>query len=158
MTIRESIESAFRDVPYPGDDNITRCTHADCLECAEVAEHFRGMTWHGHTMQSLWRVRDTIPLLTPEALHYFLPAFMLAILDTPQDADITPISIIGQFTPPAQSADERQRAYFDTRLAQFTPAQRQAIADFLREIARVDPDETGIPKAVQILIGHETAA
>src|SRR2546430_5212377 len=43
MTIRESIESVFADVPYPGDDNVTRCTHEDCLECDEIVAYFRGM-------------------------------------------------------------------------------------------------------------------
>src|SRR5689334_6156359 len=125
MTLRESIESAFGDVPHPGDDNITR--HAGCLECAEIADYFRGKSWRGHSMQGLWRIRDALPLLTPEALHYFLPAFMLAVLDAPDEADVTPEAIIGTFTPPPDAADEQQRAYFAGRLTRFTTAQRCAI-------------------------------
>lgn len=106
-------------------------------------------------MQGLQRVKEAIPFLTPEAFHYFLPGFMIAILDEPQDAGLAPTSIVGQFTPPPDSADEPRRVYFTERFTRFTPAQRNAIADFLREYARLDLYESGIPKAVQTLVGSE---
>jgi len=51
MTVPESIESAFADVPYPGDDRIA--DHNNCAECDDVREHFRGATWRGHTIAEL---------------------------------------------------------------------------------------------------------
>ncbi len=72
MTVQESIESAFLDVPYPGDDNITRCTYEDCLECAEVAEHFRGKGLQLPDPPFL----DCVPLrfgIADASAHYHVP-------------------------------------------------------------------------------------
>ena len=60
MTVQESIESAFADVPYPGDDRIAE--HQNCPECDDVREHFRGATWRGHTVVELQQYQSVLPL------------------------------------------------------------------------------------------------
>jgi hypothetical protein len=42
MTVREVIESAFADIPYPGDDKIAE--HMERPECDDVWAHFRDAT------------------------------------------------------------------------------------------------------------------
>ncbi len=128
MIARELIESTFADAPYPGDDRIT--DHEDCLECAEIAEYFRGTSWRVHSLAKLWEHHAALSLFTPDAFHYFLPAFMLATLEQPREADLIPHSIAFHFT--RGLSDEEQ---FTQRFSRFSTAQRQAVAAFLREYA-----------------------
>jgi hypothetical protein len=73
MNTRESIESAFAEVPYPGDDNIA--DHQNCLECEELRTYLRGKTWKELSFPKLHDFHEALPLLTPEAFRFFLPVF-----------------------------------------------------------------------------------
>jgi len=161
MTTRESIESVFADVPYPGDGNITRCTHDDCLECDEIAAYFRGTTWRDHTLEQLWEHHSAITMFTPEALHYFLPAFMLQSLGRWEDADMIPHFIAGQFLPAKPDADAGMQQYCTARWSIFSQQQREAIAAFLREYSASGSEPwfaKDTDRVVLRLEAHETAA
>src|SRR5215471_13275130 len=131
MNIYETIESAFADVPYPGDDRIA--DHQNCPECDDVREHFRGATWHGHTVGELQQYQSVLPLFTPQALQYFLPAFMLVSLGAWREADDIPFSILYLCLPSDTSEDAGLQQHRRERYAIFTPRQREAIAAYLRE-------------------------
>jgi hypothetical protein len=135
MTARELIEKAFADVPYPGDDNIAG--HRDCLECDDIRAFFRGRSWRGLKIQELRGL--PLPLLTPEALHYFLPGYMLACLDDWKLANTIPYGVIalGGYRDDALNVRKEAR---ETR-KKFTPSQREAIAAWLRELAENGPPE-----------------
>jgi hypothetical protein len=161
MTVQESIESAFADVPYPGDDRIA--DHQDCPECDEVRAHFRGATWHGHTVAELQQYQSVLPLFTPEALQYFLPAYMLVSLEAWREADDIPFSILCVCLPPDPREDAGLRQHRRERFVIFTPRQREAIAAYLREWATsdspfVEAHADDIPRAIERLLDHETAA
>jgi hypothetical protein len=50
------IDAAFGARPYPGDDNITRCSYdkdQPCSECAEMAGYFKGRSWRSVTGEEL---------------------------------------------------------------------------------------------------------
>jgi hypothetical protein len=161
MAIRESIESAFADVPYPGDDNITRCSRPECLECADVANYFRGRTWHAHTLADLRQYQSDLPLLTPAALQYFLPAYMLVSLGAWAEADLIPFFILQMCLPSPPDEDARLRRLREEQFAIFTRQQRAAIAEYLLEWARSDEHALGaedVPPAIERLLGHEAAA
>jgi hypothetical protein len=159
MTVRESIESAFSDVPYPGDDQIA--THQDCPECEDVRQHFRGATWRGHTVAELQQYQSVLPLFTPAALQYFLPAYMLASLGAWSEADMIPFSILQVCLPSPPDEDAGLRHHREGRFAVFTRAQRAAIAAFLQEWMRSDSHALGaddIPVVVERLLDYEPAA
>src|SRR5260221_12598490 len=103
MNVQESIESAFADVPYPGDNGIA--DHKDCPECDDVRAHFRGASWRGHTVAELQQYQSVLPLFTPEALQYFLPAFMLVSLGAWREAVDIPFSIMYLCLPPRPSEE-----------------------------------------------------
>src|SRR6266478_5592835 len=107
MTIQQSIESAFADVPYPGDHRIA--DPKDCPECDDVREHFRGASWRGHTVAELLQFQSVLPLFTPAALQYFLPAFMLVSLGAWSEADMIPFSILQMCLPSQPDADAELR-------------------------------------------------
>ena len=81
------IRQAFKDVKYPGDNNIAGCSRSltpiGCDDCDVLAAHFKGTTWQEHTPQSLIGCDSAPTFLYPEALHYYVPAFLLADLDDP---------------------------------------------------------------------------
>jgi hypothetical protein len=150
MAARDLIMSAFADVPYPGDDHIT--SHQDCLECEAIARYFCGTSWRDHQLAKLWEYHAAIALFTPQAFHYFLPAFMLATLEHPQDADLIPHSIASQFTRPLQTENDERCRYFTDRFSLFTAPQRAAIAAFLRGYAATGEFWAGeVPEALATL-------
>jgi hypothetical protein len=157
MTIIESIESAFADVPYPGDDRIAE--HKDCPECDDIRAHFRGSTWRGHTVNELQQYQSALSLFTPEALHYFLPAFMVVSLGAWDEADNIPFSIMCIFLSREAESDENQRQYRQERFEIFTQSQREAIVVYLREWANSDSLSKevyghDISRAIERLLDH----
>jgi hypothetical protein len=158
MTVSESIESAFADVPYPGDDRIA--DHQNCPECDDVREHFRGATWRGHNVAELQQYQSVLPLFTPEALQYFFPAFMLVSLGAWCEADDIPSSILYMCLPSDPSEEPGLQQHQRERFEIFTRTQRKAIADYLREWANsdapfVDAHTKDIQIAIERLISSE---
>jgi len=80
MSVRESIATAFEAVPYPGDDDIA--LH-ECPECRQIREDLRGKSSQVLADDVLERRCDSLPLLSPTAFHYFVPAYMFYSLSHP---------------------------------------------------------------------------
>ncbi len=125
MRLKQTIEEAFANVPYPGDDNITRCPY-NCSECRRIAVYFKGKTWAGHTAEELRGYHVALTLFTPEAFHYFLPAFMLVSIDSYEKGDVLPDAIRFHF----EYTHEIQ-GHFPVRMSKLLSAQRKAIIDYL---------------------------
>jgi hypothetical protein len=125
MALKQTIERAFRDVPYPGDDKITHCPY-NCAECRRVAAFFKGKEWTGHTAEELRGHHVALSLFTPEAFHYFLPAFMLVSLDHHEKGDVIPDAIRFHF-----EYSQEIKGHFAVRMSKLTLEQRHAIIDYL---------------------------
>ena len=124
------IEEAFAGVAYPGDDNLTRCPY-ECSECGRVAEFFRGRDPKDLGIAELREHHIALALFTPEAFHYFLPAFMLASLRSYEKGDPIPDAVRFHF----EYAQECQ-GHFQVRLSRLTQAQRKAIIEYLVHMER----------------------
>jgi hypothetical protein len=128
---RESIEDAFADVPYPGDANITNCSYKQtlgfaCFECVEIAEYFQGTIWRGHSVKDLRLNESALNFFTAEALHYYLPAFILAELEDPEAADVIYDRLISIFTP--------ARTLPDGEIARrLSPRQREVMVEYFQD-------------------------
>jgi hypothetical protein len=125
MSLKQIIEEAFAEVPYPGDNNITRCPY-HCSECRRIAEYFKGKQWTGYEIEELRNNNVALSLFTPEAFQYFLPAFMLASVDFYEKGDIIPDAIRFHF-----EYSQEAKGHFVVRMSKFSPAQRKAIIDYL---------------------------
>lgn len=125
MSLKQTIETAFADVPYPGDNNITRCPY-NCSECRRIALHFKGKPARGYTTEELKDYHVALSLFTPEAFHFFLPAFMLASMDKYEKGDVIPDSIRFHF-----EYSQEMQGHFAVRMSKFTTAQRHTIIDYL---------------------------
>ena len=126
MPLKEAIIAAFANVPYPGDNEITRCPYR-CRPCQEIADYFKGTTWDSHQIDDLRDHHTALSLFTPEAFHYFLPTFMLAALEAHDIVHILPDAIRFPF-----EFNLDHRDYFPVRFTKFSEEQRKVIIEFLR--------------------------
>jgi hypothetical protein len=78
--IRDSLVKAFRSVPKPRGEEITGSIDGG-IEHADIGQAFDGLSWND--VAATWRNLPTaaIAFMTPRALHFYLPAFMLIVLD-----------------------------------------------------------------------------
>jgi hypothetical protein len=122
-----SIEHAWRDVPYPGNRNIFT---PDSYDDEDIVRYFGGTTWRGHDPTKLRAHSSAFMFFTPEAFHYWLPAFMIAALQSPTEADV-----ILDHIPRSVS-----NKYAACRWPLFSDIQRQAVATYLRFQIEKFPD------------------
>lgn len=95
MLLVQEIKAAFADVPYPGDDNITGTVYP---WDEGVSDYFKGTTQEGHNVRDLRCHSAALSFFLPEAFHYYLPAFAVAVLQEPEAADIIYDSLIFDFS------------------------------------------------------------
>lgn len=128
--VAAQIEAAFADTPSPGTeyDDISATKYDD----EGIVDYFRGTGWRGHRVQDLRRHEAALSFFTDKAFRYWLPAFMLADLESPEEADVIAEGIVFHLT---ESEDA------DSRLRQFAPAELKAIVAFLGECARTSENE-----------------
>jgi len=79
-----------------------------CPECAELEEALRGRAWQDLSFDILFTHRDALPLLSPPALRFYLPAFLLAVLERYADADTMTQSLLHTVERGSASFDEPQ--------------------------------------------------
>src|SRR5690606_11299552 len=69
--------------PLPGDDRLCAC---DCDECQWEIANFKNKKW-SRLQPSDFDAENggaNVSFLTPEALHYFMPGFLLLAIDHPE--------------------------------------------------------------------------
>lgn len=98
----KEIETAFADVPYPGDQNIT--THR-CWECDQLTNLFKGHHWND------WRQKPRaifnqchygfIHTFSPKAYQFYLPLFLLTPLEHDEDSGFVIDTVISSLTNPS---------------------------------------------------------
>ena len=123
--VAAQIEAAFADTPSPGTeyDDISATKYDD----EGIVDYFRGTTWRRHRVQNLRRHEAAMSFFTDKAFRYWLPAFMLAELENPIEADVIGEGIAFHLT-------EGSRA--DARLREFAQDELEAIALFCDECAQ----------------------
>ena len=110
----QSIEDAWREVVYPGDSKIFT---PDPYDDEGITRYFRGTTWRGHEPADLRAHSSAFTFFTPEAFHYWFPAFMIAAIQSPEEADVV-VDLI-----PWSVSD----CYSAQRWPLFSQAQRHAV-------------------------------
>jgi hypothetical protein len=116
----QQVAYAFREVPYPGDQNIV--CH-DCDECFTILQHFRGLSPQEATPEIIAEHFDSLPLLTAEAKQYLLPAYLRESIRDPH-------SLVCQFTLYTLEDVHRMAPH-----GGYTVSQRSAINAFIDYIA-----------------------
>ena len=134
----DKIKSAWDGVPYPGDDNIfTPYSYDD----EGINDYFRGTTWAGHSVVSLRAHCGAILVFfTPVAYHYWLPAYLIASIEDPEELDVCLDSLVASFCP------EDEGSFFcaeqSERLALLTNEQKLVVISTLEDIIEKSESET----------------
>jgi hypothetical protein len=123
--LRQKILEAFPKIDPPGPENIT--SHP-CKECDGVRNDFRGVHWWAAGDALIDENFDNLALFTPEAYHYFLPAFLLRALNAFDPDNLVLQFCIYSLSPTKTPIDD---PWYRARLNQFTPAQSSVIVKFL---------------------------
>lgn len=133
IEIAKGIESAFADIPYPGDDNIVERLIVDGREMGdpereEIADAFRGKPWRDLPREVILYHYDSLPFLTLEAFRYYLPAYLITALNEDGlNRDFVVFNL-----------------NFPERCNGFSPQQKLAVRAFLEYVRRVS-ESTGDP-------------
>jgi len=151
MALRDIIESAFAAVPHPGDDRITACTGGDA---DQVLAYFRGRGSRELSAQQLREHDYALTFFTDDALLYFLPAFLIALVEDPVTADEIQTRILGLFTVP-RGHKPRDRETFDRLISYLTPQQRDAIRQVFEHLRsrRIYSDDD-VAALVEVFSSH----
>jgi hypothetical protein len=108
-----SISGAFAARRHPGGGNITRCTldrrfggalDGPCWECEAMEEYFGARAWTEISGRELRRNGDNDSLFTVPAYCYFLPAYLVASVQEPENLDICVEHLEYRFGPKAEDA------------------------------------------------------
>jgi hypothetical protein len=136
------IKAAFADTPSPGteNDDISATKYDD----EGVVDYFRGTTWRGHRVEDLRRHEVAMSFFTDKAFRYWLPAFMLAELENPIEADIIGEGIVFHLTKGSGA---------NARLREFAQDELEAVASFCDECAQRD-DDSGYREAARAVRAH----
>ena len=171
--LEREIVGAFSGNAYPGDAQLI--THP-CAECDRAANAFRGLKWSDFPKNAKRIIAENsigfISFLSPRAFQFFLPGFMLAVINDYKTAGVATDSIINVFEKPSKSdwlgtidkitgkrADELKEALksapYDEMEAQsdylalmklFSAAQLKAIVSFLVFLKQTHPDDEPVEK------------
>jgi hypothetical protein len=146
MGLAERIEAAFESVPPPPTDRVVTPTYDD----EGVTGFFKGKHWRDVSIDELRTHHVALSFFSPEAFHYYVPAFMLAELRDPIAAGQIGPSLLFHFSRPEEPSWEPE---LRQRLALLTAEQKAVVADFVRDRGRVcgytDPEIEEIVNVVK---------
>jgi hypothetical protein len=131
-TLAEAITTAFADVPKPL--GLRAIAPHVCDECNELANDFSPYDFRSLPASLVEAQFSSLPLLSSEALHHYLPAYMLHSLVCAPDSNVLDFTVF--HLVPSEKSMTESPAYFRERFAAFSQDQRAAIAAFLTHVYR----------------------
>ncbi len=135
LALAQTIERAFSDVAYPGDSALV----SGCdPESEEVAAVFKGHHWKEMRVNILQPQSEAIFFFTPEAYHFFLPAYLLAMVSDIEEADTIVGSVIFSLLAEGPFA-----ASAEGRIALLSSEQRAAVRAVLEFAKQQQGDPSG---------------
>ena len=96
------IKQAFSSQPYPGDMMLVYDNSGDHLECEEVREAFKGKTWDSLSQNFLFEQRYSFYFFTHESANYYLPAFLIFVINDFRNADDLSDNLVSALTLPSE--------------------------------------------------------
>jgi hypothetical protein len=120
------IRSAFAATPAPPPGRLLRETSRADPEAVAVATALGRTCWSEVSATTIHGCRAGLPFLSPAGFRYYLPAYLLACLSTPELRDVVLVDLCPPpDTPPWSPAD------FEARRRALSPDQRHAVLAFL---------------------------
>jgi len=129
----EKIKLAWNEVEYPGDDNIFV---KDSYDDEGITDYFKGTTWLGHSVQELRAHETAISIFfTCPAYHYWLPAYLIAAIQDPEELSQGIDAIVNSLTPPQDK--EWGQEEFQAKMATLSNDQKMVIITVLEYLAEL---------------------
>jgi hypothetical protein len=136
--LRAALTAAFAAARHPGDDALVSGDVSYDPEYRDVAKAFAGKHWSDLSFRFVHDHRDALPLLTPAAFRFFVPAYLLACLEHPWEVDTAPLSVARCLTAPTNPT--AARAFADL----FNDSEAKAVLECLSRLAALEI----VPEAV----------
>jgi uncharacterized protein DUF6714 len=150
MDVSEHIRMEFATVARPEEPEIA--AH-QCCECEDVRKRLSPHAFDSVPDATIDWLSDSLPLLSPKGLHYYLPAYLLRVLRNPECNGID--YLLYHLAPSEEDLSDRAQ-YWEERLSVFSPGQRGAVLAFVSWFATTNvgkefPDE--VSRAQTIWVG-----
>lgn len=120
------IVKAFEDWPPPTEI----VSDPDGPFAEGTVKYFSGKLWQQVILPNLSSVADAMVYFTPEAHRYYLPAYMVLSLASPEDDDFSDF-IIFHFS-------KHEDPFWAERIDCFSPEELETIEYYIRAIAEID--------------------
>lgn len=128
--VHTKILEAFASTPYPGDEALVADQSGYDPECNEICSAFKGKNWKDISVEMVNEHKEALPLLTPGAFRYYLPAYMIGCVNSYYDVDVALDSVLFNLTPPQPRSGLEWNSFW-TRAQQFNEQESDAIKSFL---------------------------
>lgn len=141
------IKAAFADRKYPGDDHIVRGWDTPISsDESDIFRLFGGRHWSEVPHQELLKKEEALSFFEPEAFCFYLPAFLIATLHDPEEADVTLDHCVYCFNI---APDNQNRNFNLARITLFNKDEKVAIARYLAAISEMYPNEVSFRKIAE---------
>lgn len=127
-TLSSNIKRSFDDSKPQWNSQVVEDVPGD-LERQEIGKAFQKRRWSAIGIETLRYHAEALFFFTPQAYRYFLPAYLLAVLEDYEASDIISNVLITTLTPPSE--DDERFVYFLARFDLLTNSQKRVITGFL---------------------------
>jgi hypothetical protein len=134
VTLVAQIEGAFSVAPVP-EEPLLEPVYLDPARQGDegATEYFSGKPWNILDVEMLRYHSIALYMFTPEAHRYYLPAFMIASLQHPREADVIPLNSLSHLS-------QYKEPYWWERARALSPSQCAVVSDFVRAVAEEHTD------------------
>jgi len=141
------IRAAFADVPYPGDDGIVS---PSALMGNLYRAAFRGKSWSDIVDPEFLEEFPSVGEFSLEGKRYYLPAYLIAVVQHPDDAGYLLDQWIGELYPRFDLCPTEMNGFmmseWDRLMNALTPRQKHSIRLFLEYLLAIQPDSWRAPE------------
>ncbi len=132
-SLKQKILKAFAAVPYPAE-----IVEHECDECRSLRKDFADKNWRTIEPKIIENNYDKIPLFSPTAFNYFLPAYLIYSLDNFSVENKTNTEFTIYALAPLKKNIRENFEYWKERFEGFNFEQLDCIYDFLSLVAEDD--------------------
>ena len=118
-------DEIFREFPVKNDLSREEIAPHECDECFRIRDDFYGRSWDKIDSKTLGYHHDSLPLFSPKAFQYYLPAYLLSKLEDPNCV------AAGMLEYSLCPYDDKSEKFILERKKVFTPKQKEVIVQFL---------------------------
>ena len=135
------IKRAFAQTPRPAPENVMLMGSGALGDWPTgdawyVMRSFAGKRWQDLTAEELRTGHAALSMMTPEGLRYYLPAYLMLVLNDPEEADVETDKTRWAISPPPFGHGPLEA--FETRISLLSLPERIAVAYFFEYLRRSD--------------------